>query len=283
MKIILGDNQFFGINHSNFQKGLDDKTKFSSIESIKSFIYEALSYGMDGFMINSHAISYDLINNLNSIGNKEIHFSLPYAHKYANMVNDGGFFEVIRFIFNNSSFISNFNLFFKFIYSREIFNLAALAVNLEIQNKLPKGSRVYLQNLVTDMLIGLNRSDIILDFIKQIYQLGYLPGIVTLNPVLLNQIINSDTKWDNYTNDLVVCFNLNKEGFNVFPSLQSVENLITSNPKYKIMVMSIFSSGSTLIINESIEYIKDFNIDYVVFGTSNLSNLKNNLSIFHKI
>jgi hypothetical protein len=132
------------------------------------------------------------------------------------------------------------------------------------------------------MLIGLNRSDIILDFVKKIYQLGYLPGLVTLNPVLLNNIIYSDNKWDNYSNDLVVCFNLNKEGFNVFPSLKSVENLITSNPKYKIMVMSIFSSGSTLKINESIEYIKGFNIEYVVFGTSNLVNLKNNLSIFHK-
>ena len=69
--------------------------------------------------------------------------------------------------------------------------------------------------------------------------------------------------------DLIICFNINKEGFNVFPSLSEVENLIKSKPRYKLMGMSIFASGSANIPS-SIEYIRSLNLDYIVFGSSKI-------------
>ena len=54
MKVILGDNQFFGINHFDLEKGVQTKSKFSDLESVKSFICNSLDLGMDGFMINSN-------------------------------------------------------------------------------------------------------------------------------------------------------------------------------------------------------------------------------------
>ena len=42
MKIILGDNQFFGINHNDLKKGELSKNKFENISSIKNFIKESL-------------------------------------------------------------------------------------------------------------------------------------------------------------------------------------------------------------------------------------------------
>ena len=63
MKIILGDNQFFGINHFDLKKGEKTKSKFDTVEKIHSFIEMSLEYGLDGFMINSNKMGYEIISN----------------------------------------------------------------------------------------------------------------------------------------------------------------------------------------------------------------------------
>ena len=135
-----------------------------------------------------------------------------------------------------------------------------------------------MQNIITDMLMGIGRGDILIEFIKRVIKLGYKPGIITLNPIMFDQIFSKYE--DNCsTNDLIVCFNINKQGFNVFPSLEQVENFIHSKPRYKLMGMSIFASGAAKI-PESINYIKTLNLDYVVFGSSRIENIISNFNLF---
>ena len=108
--------------------------------------------------------------------------------------------------------------------------------------------------------------------------MGYKPGIITLNPIMFNNLLKEElnSKW---LKDLIVCFNINKEGFNVFPSLEKVEELVRSKPNYKLMGMSIFASGAANIPS-SIDYIKQLNLDYVVFGSSRIENVKSNMKLF---
>ena len=47
MKIILGDNQFFGVNHFDLNKGEKTKLKFDTITKIKAFINDSLEIGLD--------------------------------------------------------------------------------------------------------------------------------------------------------------------------------------------------------------------------------------------
>ena len=77
------------------------------------------------------------------------------------------------------------------------------------------------------------------------------------------------------SSDLIVCFNINKTGFNVFPSKREVQVFIERKKTYKLMGMSIFSSGGTKI-SESIKYIKKLKLDYVVFGSSKINNIQSN-------
>ena len=81
--------------------------------------------------------------------------------------------------------------------------------------------------------------------------------------------------------DLIVCFNINKEGFNVFPSLKIIETFIESKPNYKLMGMSIFASGAANIPS-SVDYINRLGLDYVVFGSSQIKNISTNLNLFKK-
>ena len=276
MKFILGDNQFFGINHSDLQKGERTKNKFDSARKIINFIEEGLEVGMDGFMINSNTFGSEVIKTGIFDSSKEIHYSIPYAHKYANMVNEDGILKLLTHVLKNTSLSSNLKNGIGFVKNKNLGNIVPLAIDIEVPKELPKGSVVYLQNILTDLLIGLGRHDLIERFIKTTTDLGYKPGLVTLNPIKMDQILNT---YNICLLELVVCFNINSVGFNVFPNKHQVEDFIKSDTIYKKMGMSIFASGASNI-QESIKYIRSLELDYVVFGTSRIDNIKSNLQIF---
>lgn len=278
MKIILGDNQFFGVNHFDLKKGEITKSKFDTSDKIKSFIDKTFEIGIDGFMINSNEKGYRLIKDFDFELSKEIHYSIPYPHKYASMVNENGMISLLSYLVNNTSFINNMVAGVKLISTQNLNSITPLALNLEVPLNLRKGSYVYMQNIITDLLMGIGRGDILIDFIKSVIKMGYKPGIITLNPIMLDKLLikQKDTF---LLENLIVCFNINKIGFNVFPDHDLVEKLIESRPKYKLMGMSIFASGAGNI-PLSIDYIKGLNLDYVVFGSSRLENIKSNLKLF---
>ena len=106
--------------------------------------------------------------------------------------------------------------------------------------------------------------------------MGYKPRLITLNPTNLIKGLKKSHSQD----EIFLCFNINYSGFNVFPTVSKVEEAIVDakeTTKWKLMGMSVFSSGSKGVsIKESIEYIKSLQLDYVVFGSSKLSNIENN-------
>ena len=278
MKIILGDNQFFGVNHFDLQKGEKTKSKFDTTNKIQSFINKALEIGMDGFMINSNEKGYELISETDFDSSKEIHYSIPYPHKYASMINENGMLSLLSFLIKNTSFLKNIIGGVKLVATQNLTSITPLALNLEVPNNLKKGSYIYMQNIITDLLMGMGRGDLLIEFIKNVYKLGYKPGIITLNPIMFDELLKKTNNKD-ILKELVVCFNINKEWFNVFPSLKNVEDLVRSKPNYKLMGMSIFASGAANIPS-SIDYIKQLNLDYVVFGSSRIENVKSNLKLF---
>ena len=278
MKIILGDNQFFGVNHFDLQKGEETKSKFDDTNKIRSFIDLSLECGLDGFMINSNEKGYEIISNTDFDLFKEVHYSIPYPHKYASMVNENGMMSLLSYLIKNTSIVKNIIGGLKLVATQNLKSITPLALNLEVPNNLRIGSYIYMQNIITDMLMGIGRGDILIEFIKSVVSLGYKPGIITLNPIMFDRLLKKHKDTD-LIKDLIVCFNINKEGFNVFPSLNQVENFIQSSPKYKLMGMSIFASGAAKI-PESIDYIKTLNLDYVVFGSSRIENIKSNLNLF---
>lgn len=280
MKIILGDNQFFGINHHDLNKGNNTKELFSDENSIIEFIKETQKLGLDGFMINSNQKGYIVVKNYNKVYNEEIHYSIPYPHKYSSLVNEEGMLSLLKYFLKNTS-VSNLVISLpRFIFTRNIKYLIPLVTSLEIPNNLPKGSTVYMQNIITDMLIGIKRFDILETFAKDLRKKGYKPGLITLNPKLLDSLIIKSKILNE--NDVTICFNINYDGFNVFPNKNVVEKFVKQNHKYKLMGMSIFSSGGANI-SKSIDYIKSLGLDYVVFGSSKLKNIESNFKSFKEI
>ncbi len=275
MKILLGDNQFFGVNHYDLKKGNLTKQKFSDKDEIQDFIKEAQKIGLDGFMINSNKMGYEIVKDYQLEKNKEIHYSIPYPHKYASLINEEGMLNLLKYFLSNTSFLNLVVSLPKFLFTGNIKHLISLVSGLEVPKSLPKGSTVYIQNVITDMLIGIDRFDILEAFAKDVRKRGYKPGLITLNPIKLDELVKKSVLINK--KDLTVCFNINHAGFNVFPSKKLVENFVKSQHNYNLMGMSIFSSGGSNI-TEAIKYIKNLGLDYVVFGSSRLENIESNFN-----
>lgn len=279
MKILLGDNQFFGVNHINLDKAKETQQKFSSVNSIVGFIKESLELGLDGFMINSNDLGFKVVKQFNFkyYFNKECHYSVPYPHKYAAMVNESGIMALLPFVLKNLRLSDLLNA-LKFSWSLNAIYLLPTIIRLEIPQNLPTGSVIYLQNVITDLIMGLKNGPLVIKhYVESVEKMGYRAGIITLNPLHFRRHMES------YFHDknLFLCFNINKTGFNVFPSVQEVVdeiNYLKANTQWQLVGMSIFSSGSDRItIEESIDFIQSVPLDYVVFGTSKLINVQANL------
>ena len=284
MKLLLGDNQFFGVNHADLKKATETQQMFSSVEKITRFIDDSLKMGLNGFMINSNNLGYKVVNEykFDVKADKECHYSVPYPHKYAAMVNESGMLALLYFVLKNIR-LSDFSNVLKFVFSSNAAFLLPVIVRLEVPKNLPKGSVIYLQNVITDLLMGLkNGSRIIESYITAIERMGYKAGIITVNPKHFRKNLENFARHKN----IYLCFNINKTGFNVFPSVQEVQDeieYIKANTKWQLVGMSIFSSGSSAVtIQESVDFVKSQKLDYVVFGTSKIKNVKANLLLFQK-
>ena len=283
MKLILGDNQFFGVNHSDLKKAALTRELFNSHQKILDFIKQSLKIGLDGFMINSNDLGFKVVEEFDFINEDiECHYSIPYPHKYAGIVNDSGMIALVTLVLKQLKLRDVVSV-FKFLLTYNATHLLPIIVRMEIPKSLPKGSVVYLQNVVTDLTMGLNNGDKILSaYIKSVISMGYMPGLITLNPTNLIELLKKNHARD----EVFLCFNINYSGFNVFPSVLRVEEAIVDaqkNTNWKLMGMSIFSSGSQGVsIKESIKYIKSLGLDYVVFGSSKISNIEKNKIEFNE-
>ena len=104
-RIILGDNQFFGINHMSEDKALELAVRFSTDASILRVIDDAYACGVRGYMFNTHARVVNLCQSFRDrkrmYSGMNLYPSMPYAHKYANAVAEKGIFGALKeFLFD---------------------------------------------------------------------------------------------------------------------------------------------------------------------------------------
>jgi len=194
--------------------------------------------------------------------------SMPYAHKYANAVNESGIFGALNgFIFSGRSTKQAINTIIqggKSMIKRDMIEIMKLLVDAEM--RMFKGLHVkviFLQNIVTDLLLGLGAREVFIEFVSHIKKTyGVEAAFNTMNmPVLVDFLL--DCGIDNP----IVCSSINKKGFLMTPSQREYEKALAEKP-FRALAMSILASGS-IPPKEAIEYVCGLpNIQSIVFGAS---------------
>lgn len=275
-RVILGDNQFLGVNHADQGKASSLYQKFGEADSIIEVIGWAYEAGVRDFMFTTHDKYYPVFEEITrSRLFPGLYFtpSLPYAHKYANAMAERGMVDVV---------LSNLREVSK---ARVIPALARTAIGdfsglmkllVEVELLMCKGlpvRGVFMLNIMFDMLMGLNSLRLLEKFHRFVGEsLGVTPGFFTMNHPLAVKVlcdeIGLQEPW--------LCSNFNSGGFRTNPTMEAVIESFACG-KSKNIAMSIFASGA-LGGEQSLDFVLNAEgVDSLVFGSASRINIEKNV------
>ena len=279
-KIVFGDNQFFGINHRSQEKAEEMLKRFSDVHNILKVYDDAFDCGVKAVMLNSNDRAEEICqyfrDNKSKYGDIAWYPSVPYPHKYANMVNELGILPAIsEVLFKGNSAGGVLSMIGKgasAVLTKDAMKMMDMLLDVEF--KIFRGLNVntfFLLNPITDLLLGYNVKDVFehyCEYVRKKYNCN--PGLITLNlPYLKSKL----EEWGIY--EVVICSSINAAGFNMHPSKEVCEKTISENDpsKYQLMAMNVLASGS-ITVQQSFDYINSLNLQSVVFGASSKGHIQ---------
>jgi hypothetical protein len=286
-KIVFGDNQFFGINHMSQEKAQQLSEKFFDTENIYKVYDLAFKHGIEAVMLNSNDRAKEICDhfrdNKTQYGHLAWYPSIPYPHKYANMVNEKGIFPAINdVLFSNNSALGVLGMVAKggmAVLNKDAIELMKMLIDVEV--KIYKGLNVkviFLQNIIVDLLLGYGVNDVFYEYCNYVRKkYNAIPGLITQNlPYLQSKLI----EWE--IDEVVICSSINKIGYLMSPNIQSYVDAIEKNDpsKYQLMAMSTLASGA-IRAADAYEFINSLNIQSVVFGASSEKNILETVSLIN--
>jgi hypothetical protein len=283
-KIVFGDNQFFGINHMSEEKAQQLAEKFYDINNIYRVYDIAFEAGIKSVMLNSNDRAGDICDHFrenNRYNDISWYPSVPYPHKYANLVSEKGILAAINeVLFKDTSAMNVLGLMAKggiAVLSKDVVKMMQMLIDVEMKIFRNMNIKViFLQNIVTDLLLGYNIKDFFYEYCDYICKkYDVLPGFITMNmPLLINRLKEWDIK------NVVVCSAFNKIGYIMSPDTKSYIDTVKDNnsDEYQIMAMSTLASGA-ISAKEAYDFINQQNIQSVVFGASSKVHIEETIKL----
>lgn len=267
-RLLLGDNQFFGVNHMSEERARAQSLRFQNIGAVIEVLDAAYEEDIRTFMCTTHdriALVCDHVRaNPASYENMAFYPCMPYAHKYANaMTEDGPLVALRRFLPEEGLFDAAWRG-GRSLATKDIEGIVTLLIDAEM--KMFHGLKtpvIFLQNIVVDLLLGLRFTDafsIFADHIRKRY--GAEPGFITMNlPRLLETLDEAGV------DNPVVCSNINKIGFRMSGGFEQYETALRRH-RFRAVAMSVFASGA-IPPREALAWVcAQPNIESIVFGAS---------------
>jgi len=278
-RILLGDNQFFGINHLSEEKARAQAMKFQDTEAVIDVLDMAYDEGIRVFMCTTHERIAEVCDHIRANPARYEGFQfypcMPYAHKYANAVTEFGMFGALKSFLPDQGAVSTLVGGFASMARKDVKGLVEILIDAEM--KMFHGLRtpvILLQNVITDLILGLGMKDvfrIFSDHVRNRYNAE--PGFITMNvPLLLDAL--EQVGIDNP----IVCANINKIGFRMCGGVAEYEKTIATR-RFRPIAMSILASGA-IPPGEAIDYVcNQPNIESIVFGASSRHNIHQTKSL----
>jgi len=277
-RILFGDNQFFAVNHISDEKSRAQSIKFKENKAIINVLDIAIDMGIKTFMCTTHDRIADICKYIRANTEKykdfKIYPCMPYAHKYANAVTELGIVGTLKEYLPGNIFSTLAKGGIAFA-KKDFISMMELLVDAEMKmfNEIDTPV-VFIQNVVTDLILGLGMKEFFVafsDHIKKKYNAE--PGFITMNlPMLLETLESCGLK------NPIICSSINKIGFRMSGGIEIYEKTIKEK-KFRPVAMQVLAAGA-IPPREAFEYVcKQKNIESILFGASSRAHIEQSRDI----
>jgi len=271
-RILFGDNQFFGVNHMSEEKARAQAMQFRDTTAIVRVLDQAYDAGIRVFMCTTHDRVGEIADIVRASPERyrdlQFYPCMPYAHKYANSIGEVGMLETLR-RFAPGSIVDALIRGAISAVTQDAEKLAQLLVDAEMKRFVGlKTPIVFLQNVVTDLLLGLKLYDMFAVFARHVREkYAAEAGFITMNlPTLVNALARAGIS------NPIVCANVNKIGFRMCGGVEAYREVIASG-LCRPIAMSALASGA-IPPSEAIEWVCGLEgLKSIVFGASSRTNI----------
>jgi hypothetical protein len=280
-RILFGDNQFFGVNHMSEEKARAQAMRFRDVSSMMNVLDSAYDLGVRTFMCTTHDKVGEIADLVRAhperYGDFLFYPGMPYAHKYANMVTEHGIVETLR-QFGTGGLLETVFKGARTALKKDADEMMRMLVDAEMKRFAGVNAPVvFLQNVVTDLLLGLGLYDMFRAFHDHIRDRhGAEAGFITMNmPALLDAL--ESVGIDNP----IVCCNYNKIGFRMSGGVEAYDHALGTR-RFRCIAMSVLASGA-IPPEEAISWICDRpSIASIVFGASSRGNIEQTVRLIER-
>lgn len=272
-RILFGDNQFFAVNHISDEKSRAQAIRFKDDAAILRTLDHAREAGIQTFMCTTHDRIANICEAIRAQPDKyagyKIYPCMPYAHKYANAVTELGIVGALREYVPGNFFGSLFKGGMAYL-SKDYISIMELLIDAEM--KMFKGIStpvIFLQNVITDLLLGLRMTDILVSFYKYVEKkYNAEAGFITMNmPMLLDRLEAAGIR------NPIICASINKVGFRMSGGKELYEHTLRTRT-FRAIAMQVLAAGA-VPPREALEYVCSLpNIESILFGASTKANIQ---------
>ena len=269
--IILGHNQFIGVDHLSQDRTRNRTERFSDIQKILDVVKSFYDLGGTGMMLSTHPKARTIMEAISSEAelskNLNLYPLIPYAQGYVRKANEKGVVGMLKDALEPASTYNKFKIILKggvSVLRKDFLNIVSTLIDVEmLPFKESNVKAVFLHNVLTDLALSLKAQSIFefyVDYIKDNY--GVIPAFGTMN---FARLVKSFDEWG--IRKPLVMASFNKAGFQMNPSREECERCL-SEYDVDVLAMSTLAAGY-LKPKEAYGYLFSLpNIESVVVGVS---------------
>jgi len=280
-RVIFGDNQFFGVDHLSYESAKLKEQKFQDTKAILYVLDACHEIGIRTFMCTTYARVGEICEyfrqNPQKYADWKIYPCMPYAHKYANAVTELGIGGALKH-FTGGDITGSIVKGGAAVLQRDAFKMMQLLVDAEMAMfKGVNSNVIFLQNVVTDLLMGLGMDEFFVEYaeyVKKKYDAE--PGFITMNlPLAVERLEAAGISKP------IVCASINKIGFRMTGGIELNEQVIAGQ-RGRTIAMQALAAGA-LRPGEAMDYVSNLDgLESVLFGASTPSHIQETYDLIMK-
>jgi hypothetical protein len=261
--------------------------RFQKTEALIRVIDDAYGCGIRAFTFSTHDRVSDICDHLRAnptrFNDLRLYPVLPYAQKYAHLVNEKGVVGAVsEVLLADNSVSSAFGMIVRSsmaFLTQDPIKVMTLLVDAEL--KMFRGLQlgaVFLQNNVADLMLGLGIKEVFLAYIRHIESKYHTrAGFMTLNlPRMLTFLQDAGVDCP------VVCSAINKVGFQMNPGVAEYESTLKSS-RADVLAMSAMAAGA-LSPREAMEYVARLpGVGSIMFGASTRAHVEQTQQVLKEV